>query len=71
MAQIEIKIKTDGKIEAETFGVNGKRCMDYLKIIEQLLNAKVYDSNYTSDYFEENNDVEYNISRDILGEYNE
>ena len=53
MAQIEIKIKPDGKIEAETFGVKGKKCMDYLKLIEQLTNAKVYDSDYTADYFEE------------------
>ncbi len=68
MAQIEIKIRPDGKIEAETFGVKGKKCMDYLKIIEQLTDAKTYDSDYTSDYFEEDNSIEFNVSDNVLEE---
>lgn len=51
MPQIEIKITPNGKIEAETHGVKGKKCMDYLKMIEQLTNAKVYDSDYTEDFY--------------------
>lgn len=66
MAQIEIKIKPDGKIEAETFGVKGKKCMDYLKMIEKLTNAKIYDSDYTADYFEEENIVNNNIENTVL-----
>lgn len=68
MAQIEIKIRPDGKIEAETFGIKGKKCIDYLKIIEKLTNAKVYDSDYTSEYFETDNELEYNVSNNITEE---
>lgn len=60
MAQIEIKIRPDGKIEAETFGVKGRKCMDYLKIIEQLTNARTVDSDYTEEFYQQE-DIADNI----------
>lgn len=60
MAQIEIKIKFNGKIEAETFGVKGRKCMDYLKIIECLTNARTVDSDYTKEFYQQE-DIADNI----------
>lgn len=68
MAQIDIKIRPDGKIEAETFGIKGKKCIDYLKIIEKLTNAKVYDSDYTSEYFEVDSELENNVANNVTEE---
>lgn len=68
MAQIEIKIRSDGKIEAETFGIKGKKCIYYLKIIEKLTNAKVYDSDYTSEYFKVDSELENNVANNVTEE---
>ncbi len=52
MQQITLRIYPDGKIEAETHGVKGKACLDYIKIIEQLTSARTVDSDYTGEYYE-------------------
>lgn len=52
MPEINIRIYPDGKIEAEVNGVKGKKCTNYIKILEELLEAKTFDSNYTKEYFE-------------------
>ena len=36
-----IKIRKDGVVEAETKGIKGQKCEDYLKIIEELTDSKV------------------------------
>ena len=54
-----IKIKKDGTIESETKGIKGKKCEDYIKIIEELTDSKVIETKYTSEYYENTNE-EYN-----------
>ena len=51
-----IKIKKDGTIEAETKGIKGKKCDDYVKIIEELTDSKVISKEYTKEYNETEED---------------
>lgn len=50
--KIKIRIYPDGIIQSDVEGVKGKKCTDYIKIIEELLEAKVVDSEYTPEYYE-------------------
>ncbi|MBP1906555.1 hypothetical protein J2Z32_003217 [Paenibacillus turicensis] len=50
--KIQIQIFPDGQIKAEVMGVKGKGCMDYLEVLEQLLDAEIVDSEYTAEYYE-------------------
>ena len=52
MKQIEICIHPDGKIDAETFGIKGKSCLKYVELLEKMLRAQTIDSDYTSEYYE-------------------
>lgn len=49
--QLQIKLLPDGHIEAVTHGIKGKKCTDYIKILEQLLDARTIDSEYTDEYY--------------------
>lgn len=51
--KVKIRIFPDGKIKAEIEGIQGKSCTNYIKIIEELLNAETYDSKPTSEYYKE------------------
>jgi len=53
MKQVELKIMTDGKVQAETHGIKGKACLDYTSIIEQLTAARTVDSDFTQEYQED------------------
>ncbi|MGQ0846743.1 MAG: DUF2997 domain-containing protein [Sporichthyaceae bacterium] len=48
--RIAITIRADGTVEAETLGITGEDCLDYLRLLEDLLDAEVVDSAFTSDY---------------------
>jgi len=49
--QIQIKIRADGKVEAKTLGITGKKCTDFIAVLEKLLDAKTESSEYTNDYY--------------------
>lgn len=53
MAQIILKISPDGQIKAETVGAKGKQCTKYIGVIENLTDAHVTDSEFTSEFLEE------------------
>lgn len=57
MKKLIIKINKDGSINAETQGIKGSKCMDYIKVVENLLEAETVDSEYTKEFFE--SDSEY------------
>lgn len=57
MKQVQLRIFPNGKIEAETHGVKGKACLDYIKIIEQLTGARTIDSDFTDEYYQVQTDV--------------
>ena len=50
--EIIITIDENGKIFAETQGIKGEACLDYIKVLEELLTAKTLDSNLTDEYYE-------------------
>lgn len=50
--KIQIKITEDGEVRAETIGIKGKDCLEYIKLLEELLDAETVDSNYTEEYFQ-------------------
>ena len=52
-----IKIRKDGTLEAETKGIKGKKCEDYIKVIEELTDSKVIKSEHTQEYYEDEAEV--------------
>lgn len=50
--QIKLRIYKDGIVQAEVEGIKGKKCAKYIGVIEKLLDARVVDSEYTSEYYE-------------------
>lgn len=50
--KIIIRIYTDGTVESSVVGVKGAKCTDYVKVVEEILEAKVVDSEFTSEYYE-------------------
>ncbi len=67
MSKLIIKIKKDGTIEAETKGIKGKKCDDYVKIIEELTNSKTVNLEHTKEYYE---NEEENISNNTEKQLN-
>ncbi len=50
--KLEIEILKNGEIKAETKGIKGKECIQYIKILEELLDAHAVDSDYTNEFYE-------------------
>lgn len=50
--QIRVQIFSNGEIKADVTGIKGKSCMDYIEILEYLLDAETVDSEYTPEYYE-------------------
>ena len=65
--QIKIKIYPDGRIESETVGIKGKDCLKYIKDTEQLVGAKVVQSEFTEEYYRQNleNTDSYGVNQNI------
>lgn len=49
--QLEIRIYPDGKIESKTLGILGKKCTDYIAVLEDMTDARTTESSYTDDYY--------------------
>jgi len=50
--RIEIEIKNDGTILAETIGIKGRKCIDYIELLEEILEAEAVDSDFKPEYYE-------------------
>ncbi|MEK4298640.1 DUF2997 domain-containing protein [Oceanobacillus sp. FSL W8-0428] len=50
--KIRIEITSDGKIRAKTLGMKGEECLDYVELVEQLVDAETIDSEFTEEYAE-------------------
>lgn len=48
--RLVVRVAVDGTISAETQNVTGTRCLDYISLLEDLLDATTTSSAYTADY---------------------
>lgn len=48
--RIAVTIGADGKISAATLGITGKECLEYIPLLEELLDAEVVESAFTAEY---------------------
>ena len=48
--QLVVRLKADGTVDAETFGMTGEECLGYITALEDLLDATTVESSFTSDY---------------------
>ena len=55
--RIAVTINKDGSIKAETLGIKGKTCLDYVPVLEELLDAETLQSAFTADYQATDEDV--------------
>ncbi len=66
MGKLQIRVYPDGTIEAKTVNIKGKKCEKLIGIVEKLANARVVDSEFTPEYYEE--DVVLETS-DVMEEF--
>jgi hypothetical protein len=47
---IEVTVQKDGSVHAETHNIHGPKCLDYIGLLEDLLEAEATASSFTRDY---------------------
>ena len=57
--QLKIKLLPNGEIQMETIGIKGKKCLDYVKLLEKVADVKITKQELTSEYYEQE-EVAYN-----------
>lgn len=62
--QIVVRIAPDGAIQAETRGIKGASCLDYIETLEELLDAATINSAFTHEYNETSNTIEHEVTRE-------
>ncbi|WP_433208423.1 DUF2997 domain-containing protein [Dactylosporangium sp. CS-047395] len=50
MKHIVVTVAEDGTVSAETHGITGSKCLDYVALLEDLLAAQTVHSEYTRDF---------------------
>lgn len=50
--KIRLEINASGEIRAKTIGMNDEECLDYVAILENLLDAETVDSEYTEEFLQ-------------------
>lgn len=70
MKRVNVRIFPDGRIEAETHGIKGKECTEYIRVLEELMEAETVDSSYTSEYYETEHLAQESIRQHDLREDN-
>lgn len=48
--RIKVEISADGNVKAETLGIFGQKCLDYVAILEDMLEAEAIQSSFNGDY---------------------
>ncbi len=72
LRRIKIQIFPDGTIQTEIQGIKGKKCTEYIIILEELLDAEVADSGYTSEFYEiENEKIMEKQEQKLWGDKND
>lgn len=68
MKRVQIRLFPNGTVRAEVKGVKGKKCTDYIRILEELLEAETIDSDYTAEYYEKEVEQLRNKESTVLAE---
>lgn len=55
--KLKIRLLPNGEIEMKTEGIKGKKCLDYVKFLELIADAKVTKQELTPEYYEEENET--------------
>ncbi|GAA2602855.1 hypothetical protein GCM10010399_37000 [Dactylosporangium fulvum] len=50
MKRIVVTVAADGTVTAETLGILGPACLDYVTVLEDLLEARAVQSAFTADH---------------------
>lgn len=64
--KLKIKLLPTGEIEMHTEGIKGKKCLDYIELMEVLADAKVVKQEFTQEYYEEETENITNDEKDSL-----
>ncbi|GAA2362044.1 DUF2997 domain-containing protein [Dactylosporangium salmoneum] len=48
--RLVVTVAADGTVSAVTEGIHGPKCLNYIAVLEDLLEAQTVHSEYTSDY---------------------
>lgn len=48
--QLIVQVRPDGTVHAETVGMYGAECLDYIAVLENLLDAEATASSFTDAY---------------------
>ncbi|RUQ99076.1 DUF2997 domain-containing protein [Labedella endophytica] len=68
--QLVVQVRRDGTVHAETIGMQGAECLDYIAVLENLLEAETTESAFTDDYHRTGVDDSAGVvaeDRDALG----
>lgn len=64
--RIVVTVGPDGQVRAETIDIVGERCLDYIAVLEDLIDGRVLDSSYTADYTRDPQRADdRNVNRDV------
>lgn len=67
--QLKIKLLPNGKIEMQTIGIKGKKCLDYVEMMKFLADMKIEKQEYTKEYYETEEQINLQ-QNDIIRETN-
>ncbi|MBG6238542.1 hypothetical protein IWX78_001514 [Mycetocola sp. CAN_C7] len=48
--QLIVQVRPDGTVHAETIGMHGEECLDYIAVLENMLDAETTASSFTDAY---------------------
>jgi hypothetical protein len=48
--QLLVQVRRDGTVHAETIGMHGEECLDYIAVLENMLDAEATESSFTEAY---------------------
>lgn len=48
--QLIVQVRPDGSVHAETIGMHGNECLDYIAVLENMLDAETTESSFTEAY---------------------
>ena len=63
--QITVTISTDGSVVATTHGIKGAGCLDYIRLLEDILEAETTASIFTTEYNETTHSGHHEATNDL------